>query len=251
MCSIRIVTSVYKDLDILNEWINNLNVPSTVYVKDDALQKNESIIINDKYIRLCNYGRCDYAFLYHIIKNYDCLDDRIIFTKANWHYTGLNLYKIIATAQLYDFVESGCGRKWQFWKPQKDLVIHNNIELMYTSEPDHYAESAMDLYKTVFGEIEPPDMVEGWGHFPCFCVSKKLILRHPKSVYEKLLMKFYPESGCVDMEKVAKHPGNLNTYDKLVEDLGKLQHDRFGRFWYILFTHNLGSLDAVIADRNM
>ena len=245
MAPLRIVTSTYRDEHILNLWINNIgDIPATVYVKDDNLNKTQSIRIDEKYVRICNYGRCDYAFLYYIIENYDELDDIIIFTKANWMMSGLNLADVLNNCQKYDFFESGALRKYQYWieedKNKSNFAAHE-IERSYYIDNDYYSHDiqAYRLFKDVFGDIKPPSCIVGWGHFPCFSVSKRLIHRHPKSVYEKLISKFYPECITIDQEKLSKHPDNLNTYQKLVEDIGKYLHDYLGRFWYILFTYNI------------
>lgn len=250
MPSIRIVTSVYKDHAILNEWINNIDIPITVYVKDDNIKKNESHNVDDRYIHIPNYGRCDYAFLYHIIHNYDKLDDRIIFTKVNWKYTGLDLFRLLNLSKKYDFVESGSYQILQYHK--KDRWINDGSPIFFNVHNIFDDPEAYKLYNEMLPNMEPPEIFAGWGHYPCFCVSKELILRHPKSIYEALLKKFHPEETTVSKTALAEYNvcynknfnafNDINTYDGSVLILGIWLHDLFGRLWPLFFTHNIDSL---------
>ena len=67
----EIITAYYNDLHRL-DWKNIIgNSKLTVYHKNDQLKIGE--FIDGDYIEIPNYGRCDYAFLWHIIQNYDNL----------------------------------------------------------------------------------------------------------------------------------------------------------------------------------
>jgi hypothetical protein len=249
MAPLRIVTSVYKDEHILNEWINNVNVPVIVYVKDDKLAKGLSEPVDDRFIKLCNYGRCDYAFIYHIVQNYDNLDDKIIFTKVNWSHTHLNLFKVVEMADKYDYLESGAFQILQYH--DKDRWIRDGMPDQFNIHKIFDDPEAVLLYNEMLPNVKPPDVFMGWGHYPCFCVSKELIQRHPKSIYEALLKKFYPEDTTMSKERIAnynieynknfKKTTDVNTHDGCALIIGCWLHDLFGRLYPLFFTHNAGS----------
>ena len=229
---LRVVTASYKDAALLQTWIPKLNVPYLIYHKDDQLSKNEERKVDDSNIFIPNYGRCDYAFLYHIIQNYDQLDDVTLFVKNNWEMYGINLWGHVNNCTNYDYMESGTLIRYQYWKDLPANVPRH--ELLYSNK-HLFTETAFDWYHQIFPGIEPPHIVVGWGHGPCFSVSRELIRRHPKSVYVRLLEKFYPESGSWNIEIGNKYfPDPI----KQLEDVGKHYHDCFQRFWFLLFTHN-------------
>jgi len=239
----KIVTSEYNDSNKLLSWIPEIekrNIDFLIYHKDDSLKKNESIIIDKNNINIPNYGRCDYAFLYHIVQNYDNLDDITIFVKSHWYEHGLELYKVIDNCVEYDWMQSGTHKLYQYWKESKNMK--QPCEYIYRDK-HIFAETCYDWYNEIFPNIEKPEFIDGWGHFPCFSVSKQLILRHSKEVYIRLLNKFYPESNSWNINEGYKY---FNTLEEQVIDIGKHYHDQFGRFYEILFTHNLNNYDYKI-----
>ena len=235
--SIRVITSCYTDTDLLDTWIPILeqqNIPFLIYYKEDSFKKGDVQVIDKNRIRIPNYGRCDYAFLYHIIENYDQLDNVTVFVKNNWNQHYINLWKHIEMSTEYDFMESGTIRKFQHWTPNIITPYPRDEEIYSNYHP--FAQTTMDWYHEIFPNTPPPTVVAGWGMGPCFSVSKRLIHRHPKSVYEHLLQKFYPESGSWDIEKAkAVFP----TIEEQLVDIGKHYHDCLLRFWYVLFTHDI------------
>jgi len=76
-------------------------------------------------------------------------------------------------------------------------------------------------------------VIPNFGHGPVFSVSKGLIRRHPKEVYEKCLNKFYPESGSWDTDY--QKYGFSSLKEQMI-DLGRSLHDQFLRFYPVLFT---------------
>ena len=75
--------------------------------------------------------------------------------------------------------------------------------------------------------------------FLCFLTNKRLkrlIQRHPKSVYQYLLEEFYPESGSYSQDYV-KH--GFSDSKRLLLDVGIIYHNELLRFYTLLFTHNL------------
>jgi len=215
--SFRVVTSCYTDIELLGTWIpvlENNRIPFTIYYKVDTLQKGEEETLNDSSVCIPNYGRCDYAFLYHIVKHYDHLDDITLFVKNNWACQHIDVWNHIQQCRNYDFMESGKQRRFQYWRDEyapypRHEEIHRGSHV--------FAQTTIDWYHEVFPGILPPHVVPGWGMGPCFSVSKKLIHRHPKEVYQCLLEKFYPESGSWNIEK-ANHMYPEMKYQ--IEDVG-------------------------------
>ena len=72
-----------------------------------------------------------------------------------------------------------------------------------------------------------PNKMILYGHGPSFCVSKELIRGNSIEVYKKLINLFYAE----DLIK------NLSNKNEALIEIGKIYHDRFLRFWKVLFTH--------------
>ena len=98
-----------------------------------------------------------------------------------------------------------------------------------------------------------------FGQGPLFCVSKKLIRRHPVSVYElfankfttKSIIKYAMKNNPHLSELLLKHHdkeiedsyinhNNSNNVFKEVFDTINIQyHNELQRFWTIFFTHGL------------
>jgi hypothetical protein len=92
------------------------------------------------------------------------------------------------------------------------------------------------LYDDIFGEdVENPGAVRVWGHGPCFSVSRALIQRHPKSVYEYLL-------------HMMEFTGNNKN---MVNEIGVINHNEIQRFYTVLFTHNVLDSEYTIYPNDM
>ena len=246
MPSLRLVTSIYRDehkSGWINQWVITNHIPHTIYRKNDALEKGEERVTDEHNIEIPNYGRCDYAFLYHIVKNYEQLDDYTIFTKINWQDQGLPMQHLLENVFQYDFIWEGVHRKYTVWSEMTESVrkqippeTHpHDIENQKQSETDttHYGEFAYDWYKQIFNQDLEPPVIKSFGHGPVFSVSKELIRRHPKEIYQKLLNKFYPEDGSWDTDY--RKYGYTSLKEQMI-NLGKSLHDQFIRFYPLLFT---------------
>lgn len=231
---IEIVTSIYND-EHKSSWVDSISkdVLITIYNKGDNLKN-----INH-YINIPNYGRCDYSFLWHIIHNYDKLSDRIIFTKINWNdHNGCNLNNLLNKCKNFDFCDVGEHEEYWVWIPdinEKEKYLtkidHSNVaHAIFSKENNKYKTLSMpEIYLKIFNKTPLPKNMILWGQGPCFSVSRELILRHPKSVYEKLLNLFHGEIA----------QDNEETQKEMLIKIGKFYHDQFQRFWKILFTHSV------------
>ena len=90
-----IIIPIYKDLYKLDKWKEILKDKNyLVYEKDDSLKKDEEIIISKNHIKIFSYGEGNMQFLYHILKNFNNLNDYIIYTKSHW-FTSIHKYGTI------------------------------------------------------------------------------------------------------------------------------------------------------------
>jgi len=239
---IEIVTSTYNDEHQLS-WINSIpsNILITIYNKGNVLQ---NLDLNKMCINIPNYGRCDYSFLWHIVNNYDKLSDKIIFTKSNWNdHEGCNLNNLLNKCPNFDFCDVGQHAEYTIWIPnikEKDkylkntnyphlyyTIVSNNPKFKYNYEKYKIFNLSTEIYLKIFHDCPLPQPMILWGHGPCFSVSKDLILRHPKLLYEELLKLFY---GQITFE-------DIKLQQEMLVAIGKNYHDQFQRFWKILFTH--------------
>jgi hypothetical protein len=209
-----IVTSCYNDSyqDILN-FSKKYNINLLVYIKDDNLLKNTELVnkVNDllTLISIPNYGRCDYSFIYYIINNYNSLPEKILFTKANFKDQKINL-DFCCNTEDYKYMNIGKALKYVIYNKNYDLKILLNkginkkyIETQFKTKNDNNdpcfrSYLSRDFYNMVYDEDYPTEPIINFGHGPCFCVSKELILKHKKDIYEKLLNTFYPDMNHWD-----------------------------------------------------
>jgi hypothetical protein len=250
---VLVVTGVYKDNydNVLNFCINN-NLQLVVYNKNDDLKLNEEVIKVQTplftLIDIPNYGRCDYGFLYHIVKNYSNLPDKILFTKANYMDQNINLN--YALNNDYAFVNIGRSIKYGIFDKNYDVnnllaqgVHKNDIETFFYAKDDVESRELFgntfnsyivrDFYKMVYGDYAniPEKPILNMGHGPCFCVTRELIQGHDINIYEKLMDTFYPNKN--HWSKWSNH-----TEEETRFHVGKRYHDNLQRFWSTLFIQN-------------
>jgi hypothetical protein len=236
---IRVVTSTYNDEKKM-EWITELvkrGVPYIIYKKNNTL--NETII-RDQYnptlgyqcLEIPNYGRCEYAFFHHIVTNYDNLDDVTIFTKCNWQEYRISFWELLRNCKNYDYMTVGTHSEIVDYTMNQGTEQYNHIERQY-----HGNLMLRDiLYDDIFSEdVAKPRAVRVWGHGPCFSVSRSLIHRHPKSVYEYLL-------------HMMEFTGNNKN---MVNEIGVINHNEIQRFYTVLFTHNVSDSEYTIYPNDM
>lgn len=254
--TVNVVTSYYNDLHKL-DWLNLLvekNYDLVLYTKDDNLkigeyEKRQIETLNYylQTIAIPNYGRCDYAFFHYIINNYNNLPDYTVFTKIHWREHGLNFYELINQCTNYDYYEVGRGLHAYIWYNNDNLNLKEiegdtyiNVDTPYvTGNPFNFDGRAKrwEVFEDWYNHIFPdrtrlPGKVYAFDHTPCFSVSRELIQRHPVSVYEYLLERFHPSSKSWDYLLD-------NDEQKTIVDVGKHFHDNFGRFYRLLFTHDI------------
>lgn len=271
---IDIVTSYYDDFHRLNDWplelIKNNDMNIVFYKKDDNISVGSEYLTQDNHIAVPNIGRCDYAFLYHIVKNYNNLPDYTIFTKINWRHDNINFEKFLNNFIGYDYF--GCANENQiesyvwcdnsclkeaeklFTKYRKIII---NLDVYKNHETRHikYAETLEDWYLHIFGKQDLLKIVDTPINGPCFSVSRRAILANKLSDYEYLLNRFYRSSNSWNYEKcnfyeengkrfLADSNGIAGHYyfsNKKLDELTDVYfhfHDNFLRFYKTLFLKN-------------
>ena len=241
---VHIVTSTYKD-EFKLKWIQKLptGVSYTIYKKNDHLLVGQENRIADHVVEIPNVGRCDYAFLYHIVKNYDTLDDITVFVKCNWQDNAIPFWKLLDECRGYDYMTVGTHFETFDW----DTALRQRESGPEPESETRRAESSIDWYTHIFTNAPAtPGKVNRWGHGPCFSVSRDLIHRHPKSTYEYLLQRFYPESKSFDALHYLAH--GYATYSDMIKDVGIIYHNELLRFYTVLFTHNIPETFRVYRD---
>jgi len=269
---VDIITSYYQDGNKLAFWsdrcYDNLSTGSDlkfhIYRKDDSLVLKHPPYDQENEIVIPNIGRCDYAFLLHIIRNYDNLSDVNVFTKVNWMDQGNDFFGLLRECQKYDFADAGDTAELQIWDTNildsgyQKYLIDSGLSVKTPTQTIDYRDNKnagvylhpfnsdclQDWYSEIFRSVDPPKIFWSWCHGPCFSVSRDLIRRHPKSVYEYLLSRFIPESNSWNTELgkdvMSRILNRHASEEEVMEDVGKHYHDNLLRFWRVLFTHNIG-----------
>jgi hypothetical protein len=251
-----IVTSVYKDsYEHVLKFANQHNIELLVYNKNDKLKLGEEIITykTEKLtiIDIPNFGRCDYSFLYYIVKHYNNLPSRVLFTKAN--FMGLQLHHALENN---NYMAIGATIKYGILNKNFDKtnltqkgVELNDIEDLYYNKnnhtiPEFQSYLTNDFYNIVYGDKPvPDDYILNFAHGPCFCVTKEIMLGHNVDVYNNLLDTFYPDKGhWTQWEGHSEEEQNIA--------VGKRYHDNLLRFWLLLFIKDYKNINVKTDYRN-
>lgn len=171
------------------DWIDSLiNINIVIYDKGEEYRTSKS---NVKVISRDNVGREAETYLYHIIENYESLDDVIVFTQA---YPFDNIPEFLNYQS--DFYTT--NKNYFNWYGSKTFECDENggptIYPILSGHPNEYQRTLKSIYEDVFNEDCPIKIT----YKPCasFCVSKDRILRREKSFYEKLIsLVNYPEQN--------------------------------------------------------
>lgn len=262
MKKINLVMSTYNDEHLFNYFRHMVDYENTeifFYKKNDELKVGEKINRNG-FIEIPNHGSCDYAFLMHIVDNYDNLSDYTIFTKLNWDFN--NGHEVFRYCTHYDFFQLGHYEVSQIYYDSKrhqdpskfkftyDNVDVHDMQLIRERRGNDYdyagnADNKSDWFKMLFGEPEHMTEVRTNAIGPCFSVSRELIRRHSKETYEYFLRMLEPfNSWSREKAKYFWHEQLANgedTYSVEFQNyrLARYYHDELARFWTALFTFGM------------
>lgn len=187
--SIEIVVSRYNET--LN-WLSKkpyCNYPVTIYNKglNNDFKKTNKI---KKIVSLNNVGRCDHTYLYHIINNYDNLEDITIFLPGSVHIHYKNIigikviYAVEQTHDTYfylyvdDIYKAFCNFKLdEYCSSYKTNIDHDQLFILADIRPFG------KWFISHFGEMK----VNYHAYYGIFAVHKRHILQHPIDYYKNLI----------------------------------------------------------------
>ncbi len=180
----RLIISRYdENLSWLNEY-SDFNF--SIYNKGAQLEG-----INKKYItELPNLGRESHTWIFHIIKNYENLDEYNIFLQGRiddlgcMAFSNPNFY--LKGMDKFGFAVSRLGLLTPFhWK--NNVGIEKDVrykKMWFSNEIGNSSNGFRNFAKSLFPEI-PLFVATSYGG--CFGVKKEAILKHDISFYEKIL----------------------------------------------------------------
>jgi len=163
------------------EWINKLNnFDIYIYHKNKGIPKEIEKLVNSNkiyYEEIPNVGRESHTYIYHIIKNYKNLPNKIFFTQAE-PFDHIDKYNEKASVDFFinklndffdnDFDFKGYGKKHYIWK----TGIGNKTETM------------QKLYSNLInGELQDHYFNNGG----IFGVKKEIILNRSLNFYNECL----------------------------------------------------------------
>lgn len=170
-----------------------------IYDKNPISSENfyKHINKNIKYEHLQNVGRCDHTYLYHIIKNYDNLNDINFFIPASTFICDdLHIFKLEILNKY--FIINRESNDTVFFKNIQDiplLMMFNNFKISGHSTSTEsnrlFKEDKLKTCDFTYNEW----YIENFGHRNVYygsfgsilCLHKRHILQHPKKYYENLI----------------------------------------------------------------
>jgi hypothetical protein len=186
-----VINRFNENLDWIQKY-KNLNI--FIYNKGN----NDLNLIGDNIFieKRENLGREAESYFHHIVQNYDSLSDLTIFTQA-YPFDNIPLF--------FDNLNSDLDKKKYLnyfnWYGVKISYCDENgspcIHPILSGHPNEYNRTLKIIYEEVFNK-KCPTRIE-YNPNASFSVSKDLILRNSKKVYQKFLSYLvYPEQNEYD-----------------------------------------------------
>lgn len=188
---IGVIARYNEDLKWLNEYPFN-QITYIVYNKGINDKFNKKNVI--KIINLKNVGRCDHTYLYHVVNNYDNLDDITIFLPGS---VDMILKKHIAKELIDKIIKYNIGIMITqpfiklFEKTLYDFEV-NNYSASYGKNKDLNPEKKIQKskirpfgkwYEDKFNNFDIKYTIQ----YGIFSIDKKDILQFSKEYYNKFL----------------------------------------------------------------
>lgn len=176
------------------DWIQKYkNLEIFIYNKGDTLHLNSK---NVTVIERENLGRESESYLFHIIENYDNLSDLTIFTQAHPFDNIPSFYEIIdedLNNKEYINYFNWYGKRIDFC----DEYGAPGIYPISSGHPNEFNRTLKSIYEEVYNRKCPSKI--NYKPNGSFSVSRDLILKSKKQVYEKFLTYLtYPEQVNYD-----------------------------------------------------
>ena len=178
-----IISRFNEDISWLDEFINFKII---IYNKGEKISENKSQHI----LELPNLGRESHTWIYHIVKNYDNLDDINIFLQGRIDDLGCMAYKkpneYIKRINKYGFVASRYGILGPFhWK--WNVGIEDNPKYKKGLEQQKISESNIGFRQFAEQLFPSIPFIVSTSYGGCFAVKKESIKKYDISFYRKLL----------------------------------------------------------------
>lgn len=183
----RIVVPTYNDRHKTMGWEKSyVTAPGyqvIFYEKDDSLPPHTDERIVDGW-KIPNFGRSSFAFLWHIVKNYDNLADVEIFTKTHLHVQGVDIHRTISDSHNHLHLQAYNHLRGFLYldstNPAHQAALEK-AEKVYHFQSHH--PHARDFPRFTFDQFNFPFDVE-WGdqdsHVPLHWIF--VVYRDPKEV---------------------------------------------------------------------
>jgi len=145
------------------------------YKEDLGWEENYTSIIYNKggpipgTISLPNVGREGHTYIYHILSNYENLDDYTVFLQGNPFDHTRDLFKILKE---FEELQS---------KPDFFQLCHEMLTDDEKGKPHHWVDIPVGYYYNDLFKLPRTEFIYGAG--AQFIVSKERILSRPKSFY--------------------------------------------------------------------
>ena len=178
-----IISRFNEDINWLNKF-NNFNI--IIYNKGDYLTNKGFKDI----IRLDNVGRESHTWLYHIVNNYNNLDEINIFLQGQiddlgcMAFTNPNNY--LKDIDKFGFVASRLGILGPFhWK--NNIGIEKDLRYKKDWDSGKISKSKIGFRKFAKSLFPKIPLIVPTSYGGCFAVKKEIILKYQISFYEELL----------------------------------------------------------------
>lgn len=184
----KIVLARYKEnIDYVDYYFPNENV--LIYNKgNDELNKNT--------IKLENIGKCDHTYLYHIIENYEKLDDINIFLPASFFYIDKKSDYVI---KLFEYINMTNNDKscfvgqyqhniieinYNFFLESYETLLKDNLDEKVSNQTELSPQRPFGKWiDHIFGNDAKGDYINMFG---IMAITKEDILKHPIEFYKNL-----------------------------------------------------------------
>lgn len=191
---------------------------------DQCLIYNKGKHFDGDYIKLENVGRETHTYLYHIINNYDNLDDYTFFLQGNPFDHSSNLFKNID-----ELILNNPERNF-YWISER--IVEGDFE--YIREPYFHMFGQLKLaYKFVFGD-EPQIETFKFGAGAQFVVSKKNIVSKPLEFYQRLFDFLDKEPLNNNYLRLLRYPDIDQSVININRNCPEICH-YMERFWGLIF----------------
>lgn len=186
MLSKSLVISNYNnDLNWLYPFINkNTNLNCYLYDKSEII--NSEYLEKFKVKKIPNVGYNILSYCTHIIDNYDCLDDVVIFIKGNLierKHATLDIFRDALTSNTFFLIERYHESTHLTVNDTGYVEPNNNWYAPY--HPSKYASTYNDFLNLLFENPPHPQFIR-FAPGANFVVPKWNILKYSKSFYQKL-----------------------------------------------------------------